>query len=82
MGSEFQERADGVGGLSAGAQFEDLAEKNQSGDDGGGFEIYGQRAVLVAQGGGEELRRDRGGEAEEVRGAGAEAISVNMLGLR
>ena len=37
--SEIEQRADGGAGAAAGAQLHDLAEQDQSGDRGGGFEV-------------------------------------------
>jgi hypothetical protein len=53
-----------------GALLEDLAEEDDGGDEGHGFEIQ-RGAVGGAEGGREVIAEDGGGDAEGVGGAGA-----------
>ena len=54
------------------AELEDLAEEDERGDDGRGLEVQADAAVLLAERGREELRRQRGHRAVEIRRAHAD----------
>ena len=60
LGAEIEQGANGGAGAAAGAQFHDLAEQDQSGDGGGGFEVNVGIAAHAAQRLGKNLRRERG----------------------
>ena len=53
LGRQIQQRPDGAGCAFAGAQFQPLAEKNQSCNDRSGLEIDRHLAVMAAKGTGE-----------------------------
>ena len=48
LGREFQQRPDRAAGALARAQFQNLTQQHQHGDDGGGFEIDRHHPVLRA----------------------------------
>ena len=45
----MQQRLDRARSCFPRAQFENLAKQNQNRDDGGGFEIHGDRATMAAE---------------------------------
>ena len=49
FGAEIEQGANGGAGAAAGAQFHDLAEQDQRGDGGGGFEVNVGIAAHAAQ---------------------------------
>ncbi len=53
-------------------QLQDLAEQHERDNHGRGFEVNGHRSTLVAEGGREDLRRQRGDDAVHVGDADAE----------
>ena len=67
---EVEERADRTRGLLARAQFEHLAEQHQHGDDGGSFEIDGDRTIMATERRGKQRGRQRRNHAVEERDAG------------
>ena len=70
---EIQQCANGAGGLLTGSQLQHLAEQNECGDHGRGLKINWRAAVHRTEGDWKNLREDRGHDAVEIRGAGAEA---------
>ena len=66
LGRKIEEGADGARSRGAGAQFENLPEQHQHGDDGGGLEIERNAATRVAEGWRKELRSERGDDAVDV----------------
>src|SRR5437879_4913100 len=70
---EVQECANRAAGPLPSAQFQNLAQENQRGDHGGGFEINRCRTVHAAKRGWENLREKSSDNAVEIRGAGAQA---------
>jgi hypothetical protein len=73
LGREPQQGLDGVGGLAARLELQDLAQQHQGDDHRGGFEIDRDRAVGGPECIGKDARRDSGRQAVEVGDAGAEA---------
>ena len=71
LGREIEQGADRARGLLARAQLEHLAEQDENGDDGGGFEIDGDRAVRAAKGRREQAGQQDRDDAVEPRHAGA-----------
>ena len=72
-GAEIEEGANGGAGAAAGAQFHDLAEQDESGDGGGGFEVDVGIAAHGAQRLGKNPGRKRGDDAVSIGDAGAHA---------
>ena len=70
---KVQEGANGAAGALPRAQFQNLPEQDERGDDRGGFEIDGDDTVHVAKRSWENLREERSHEAIEIRCACAEA---------
>jgi len=68
----LQQGANGRGCAGARAQFEDLAEKDESRDGRGGFEIDGDLAGHGFKRGREDAGEEDSDEAVDVGGAGAE----------
>ncbi len=63
LGREVEQRADGAARALAGAQLEHLPEQHEHGDDGGRLEVDRDRAVVAAEGGREDARRERRDDA-------------------
>ena len=72
LGCKAEQGLDGARGLVAGPQFQHLAQQHQHGDNGGGFEIDRDRTIMLAEGGREDLRCQRGDDAVNPGDAGAE----------
>ena len=68
-----EQGADRLSGPFAGAQFHNLAQKNQRYDHGGGFEVDSDITVLVAKALGEYLGRDDREDTEHIGRAHAHA---------
>ena len=67
---EVEQRLDGARRRLPGAQFEDLAEQDENGDDGGRLEVDRDRAAVAAEGRRENSRQHRGHQAVDVGDAG------------
>ena len=77
---KMQECADRIAGAPACPQFEHLAEQDQRGDDGSGFEINIHSAVHAAERRREELREQRCGKTVEISSTGAKADQGEHVG--
>src|SRR5215831_2432463 len=69
--TEVEKCTDCRSGAAAGAEFEDLSEKNQGGDGRGSFEVDGRLAIHLAEGGRKDSGEDGGYQAVEVGYSGA-----------
>jgi hypothetical protein len=78
--TEVEESADGGTGAAAGAEFHDLAEQDERGDGGGGFEVGVGISAHRAERGGEDSGRDGCDHAVDVGDAGAEADQREHVG--
>ena len=80
VGGQPQERADGAAGLLASPELQHLSQQDQSGDDGGCFEIDGNGSVRISKGVRKQGRGQGGRQAVEVGSRRAQSDQGKHVG--